>query len=251
VWALADGAGYRAGGWLETQSHRLTMDGEIFLAPGADPAGVELLLDKVLTAAAADKAQRPVHLYTGAANIERAELYERHGGSLVRHFFRMTIALDGPQVAPDWPEGVMLTACRDTDDDLRVIHHVIGTAFEDHWGHVTAPYDGWQQRHRSREDFDPSLWWIVRRDGEPVAAAVCSQQEHEGYVGAIGVLREARGLGLARRLLGQAFTEFAHRGLSKAALAVDSTNPTGAVRLYESVGMTVATRWACYEFPPA
>jgi ribosomal protein S18 acetylase RimI-like enzyme len=44
------------------------------------------------------------------------------------------------------------------------------------------------------------------------------------------------------------FAQFRERGFAEASLYVDSTNPTGAVRLYESVGMRVAAQWDCHEF---
>jgi ribosomal protein S18 acetylase RimI-like enzyme len=66
---------------------------------------------------------------------------------------------------------------------------------------------------------------VVRVDGEPAAATICS-------------------------LLAK-FEQFRDRGFPEASLYVDSTNPTGAVRLYESVGMDVAAEWDRHEFPGA
>ena len=49
--------------------------------------------------------------------------------------------------------------------------------------------------------------------------------------------RPWRGRGLGRALLREAFAELRRRGLPRAYLGVDSENPTGAMGLYESVGM--------------
>jgi ribosomal protein S18 acetylase RimI-like enzyme len=62
-------------------------------------------------------------------------------------------------------------------------------------------------------------------------------------------LREFRGRGLGRALLHTAFAEFRRRGLPKAGLSVDATNPTGALGLYESVGMTVEHEDVRYSLP--
>ena len=48
--------------------------------------------------------------------------------------------------------------------------------------------------------------------------------------------------GLARALLLTSFTEFLGRGYDQVGLAVDATNPTGAVGLYESLGMRRSAR---------
>ncbi|MDQ1698604.1 MAG: mycothiol synthase, partial [Frankiaceae bacterium] len=69
-------------------------------------------------------------------------------------------------------------------------------------------------------------------------------------VGTLGTLREARGRGIGSLLLRTAFAEFAARGLRKVTLGVDAANLTGAVRLYESVGMRADHEWVLYEFPP-
>ena len=53
--------------------------------------------------------------------------------------------------------------------------------------------------------------------------------------------------GSRRRLLRRAFATFASRGLPRVMLNVDSENSTGAVRLYEGVGMRTLRAWDVYE----
>ena len=77
-------------------------------------------------------------------------------------------------------------------------------------------------------------------DGEPAY----------GYIGTVGTLKEARGKGIGTLLLRTAFSEFHGRGHRKVTLGVDSENGTGAVRLYESVGMSAVRDWPLYELPP-
>ena len=68
-----------------------------------------------------------------------------------------------------------------------------------------------------------------------------------GYVGIIGVRRGRRGRGLAKALLLRTFGEFWRRGVTRVSLDVDADSPTGATRLYESVGMHVEGAMAVYE----
>ena len=58
-----------------------------------------------------------------------------------------------------------------------------------------------------------------------------------------------RGQGLGRALLLTAFGAFHRRGQTGAALSVDTANVTGAVRLYEGVGMHATRRLDTYERP--
>ena len=87
-----------------------------------------------------------------------------------------------------------------------------------------------------RSDDDKSLWFVVR-DGERIAAyARCEAGRHGGgFVGMIGIAEAWRRRGLGRALLLHAFREFWARGITRVTLGVDSENPTGATRLYESV----------------
>ena len=78
-------------------------------------------------------------------------------------------------------------------------------------------------------------------DGGEIAAVVRNDPDRNGggLVGALGVRRAWRGRGLGRALLLHTFGEFHRRGTGRVTLGVDSSNPTGATQLYESVGMHV------------
>lgn len=250
AWALAAADGeLRALTWLETAAFRPSLSAEFFVDPSL-PADVgEPIVAELLSAMATDPQQRKLHVMVSANAPAKSALLRTNGATVVRHFFEMVVPLADTVEVPAWPAGAERFDVNDTDDDLRPVHAIISTAFEDHWDHASQDYGDWQKRHRSREDYDPSLWSLVQVDGEPAAATVCSAREAGGWVGAIGVLREYRGTGLARRLLLTTFARFRDRGFEQASLFVDSTNPTGAVRLYESVGMRIAAQWDCHEFP--
>ena len=63
-----------------------------------------------------------------------------------------------------------------------------------------------------------------------------------GWIGTLAVRPAWRRRGLGRALLLEGFRRFAASGESHVALGVDSENPSGATRLYESVGMRVLWR---------
>ena len=50
-------------------------------------------------------------------------------------------------------------------------------------------------------------------------------------------MRSERGRGIAKALLQHAFRVYAARGAKQVGLKVDSTNPTGAIQLYERLGL--------------
>lgn len=94
--------------------------------------------------------------------------------------------------------------------------------------------------------FDLGVWFLAVADGEPVGAAICSMSEGVGWVDSPGVRRPWRKHGVGLVLLQHAVGEFHQRGLQRVALGVDAANPTGATRLYERAGMTVAQQHATY-----
>lgn len=124
-------------------------------------------------------------------------------------------------------------------EDAHAFHAANEEAFEDHWEPHPESFETWWARQQARENYDPSAWFLVR-DGDEVAAIARNElRESGGYVGSLGVRRAWRGRGYGRALLLHSFREFRRRGMTRATLGVDASNPTGATRLYESVGMHV------------
>lgn len=64
-------------------------------------------------------------------------------------------------------------------------------------------------------------------------------REALGWIRNLGVVREARGRGLGRLLLRQAFAAFAARGRDTVGLGVDTEKATGAPELHARNGMSV------------
>ena len=67
-----------------------------------------------------------------------------------------------------------------------------------------------------------------------------------GYTEEISVRRPWRRRGLARALIAESFRHSRDQGKEEAALAVDTQNLSGALRLYESMGFEKVTRWTEY-----
>ncbi|HET7902830.1 MAG TPA: GNAT family N-acetyltransferase [Candidatus Nanopelagicales bacterium] len=186
-------------------------------------------------------------LRTGHAGGDEltAEVLASRGLSEVRRFYRMRIPSDSPAIPaarPPLPEGVELVV-RDDDETRRALWLVDDEAFLDHWNYTPISYDDWWTDMSAGATRDPDGWWLLRVDGEPAAMLVQDESQAEngdGYVAVLAVRRPWRGRGLATWLLQSAFVRERDRGRAGIQLSVDAYNLTGAVRLYESVGMTPA-----------
>ena len=179
-----------------------------------------------------------------AEDVAYGDALERAGFGIVRHFFRMRIDLiESPPREPEpWPAGVTIETAV-TEAQQRDIWEVAEASFADHWRAVWRPFNEWRERMTAASELpDPDLWWLVRVDGVPAAFLVGDRSRAhlgDGYVSELGVVREFRGQGLARGLLLRHFHATATAGYNGVQLGVDASNPTGALQLYESVGMTM------------
>lgn len=215
-----------------------------------DPALEEALLgwleSRATQAIARAPAEARVIVTHGAFSNDRArkELLGRHGYELVRHFVRLRIEMREPPPAPDIPAGTVIRPF-DPNSDLRPTVLAIREAFRDHWGNVESDFDEelkqWAHWVHEDPDFDPSVWHLACDGDEVVGVSLGStkrpEAENLAYIFVLAVRKACRGRGIARALLQHSFAAFYERGRPVVDLDADAANLTGAMRLYESVGM--------------
>jgi mycothiol synthase len=193
------------------------------------PAGVQVTLDHG----------------TAGTDAAAAQLFAREGYVYVRSFLEMSIVLDGPPPAPEWPPGIAASTFVPGADDYSV-YAAATEAFGDHWGHATIPFEEWRVSRLEFEGFDPSLSCVARAGDEVAGQVRCRMRAEKGWVDHLSVRRRWRGQGLGLALLRHAFGSFYRRGVREVGLGVDAESPTGATRLYERAGMSVERRYDMY-----
>lgn len=182
-------------------------------------------------------------------------LCESAGLQAVRWFYDMRRNLaELPAPAP-LPEDLRLTGYDAVpDDQLRLAHN---EAFADHWG--TSPLDEvlWRQWHTGSRAFRPALSLLVT-DGDEVAgyllsyvyeAECAASGVREAWVGQLGTRRPWRGRGVGTALLTAALHRYADADFERAALGVDTGNPTGALGVYQRAGFAPTQRSTTYMRP--
>lgn len=178
-----------------------------------------------------------------------AEAFLVKGGHRpIRHSFRMRVDLGGPPPEPAWPPGIGVRTL--VPGEERAVFDAVQDAFADHWEWTPGVFEDWRHFMVDAEDFDPSLW-LVAHDGDELAGAcICRYAPGDpglGWVRQLGVRRPWRRRGLGTALLLASFGLFWERGTPAVGLGVDGENTTGAVQLYERVGMRVVHRFDTYE----
>lgn len=174
------------------------------------------------------------------------ELLAALGMKPVRRHYTMLLDLDnalGLETEP--PYGIQLRPCN--KEDARTVHEVFEESFAEHWGHSPESFEDWSQGIMSRDDCDPSLWLLAWDGEDPAGVLVAQNADNLGWVAILGVRSAWRGRGIGAAMLRTSFAEFKKRGVSQVGLGVDASNETGAVALYERVGMHVAKGYESFE----
>jgi mycothiol synthase len=183
---------------------------------------------------------------TGAAALLESEGYQP-----VRHFYIMV----RPSLAdiPDLPLPDGLEVRPVLPEHYQAIYDANVEAFRDHWGFSSDaldPLESWLES----PSFDPTLWRVAWA-GDQVAGMVLTfidRVENEtygrlrGWTEEICVRRPWRKRGLARALIARSLLALKERGMSEAALGVDTENLSGALRLYEGLDYRAVRRSSNY-----
>lgn len=232
-----EGVAMEVQGWV-APSHRGRGIGD-YLIEATEEAGRRF---------AARRTEKPVLLRNFIPSVDHAaaQLLEARGYELVRHFFHMAIELADLADPPPPPDGISLRPL-DPDRDARALHELIEHAFSRHWNWTPMTFEAFWRRVGEREDFDPELSLIAMRGDDYVGASWNVTKVDRGWVQDLAVHESARRRGLGEALLRHTFKLFKERGWERVGLGLDAGNVTGALRLYERVGMHVTRRFDAYE----
>ncbi|MFI9006161.1 N-acetyltransferase [Actinosynnema sp. NPDC053489] len=234
--------------------------------PGQLGTGLDgRLLDWAL-ARAADRPPWPPLVGTWCADHDRArvELLASRGLRPTLTYHEVYSRLDRvpPLTAPPLPEGFRArTYAPELDEAVRVAHNdAFAGQHED--GHVDR--DRWRREFTGCPAFLPDLSFLVLDARGEVVAHLLSYAHDASPHGTgqadlkveyIGTRPGLRGRFLDRVLLAENDRAARERGYVGMVFSVDSANPTGALRVFERIGVYRADRdevttWRRYDSPP-
>lgn len=192
-----------------------------------------------------------------AADTARAKGYQRVGSQVPvgGPADRLMTELGYEQRWVAWnlelPEGAEIVgqplpdgyAIRDAEEsEFAAAYALVEDAFTEWEGRERQTIDDFGSRVWGRPGFEP---WNLRVVADPEGVLVGATHLHlddaVGYLARIAVRADRRGLGLARGMLAEAFTLARANGAVRCYLSTDSR--TGALGLYEKVGMVVSSQW--------
>jgi GNAT superfamily N-acetyltransferase len=168
----------------------------------------------------------------------------RTAGFTPRHtswILRMEHPIEPPK--PAAPAGIEIRPIRMPMEERDTLD-MFETAFSEFDDRLPSSLDTWRSSVTQREGFVPDDL-VIAVDGGHVVGGAYLIDADEIWVDKIAVAATHRHRGIARALLGTAFRRSFARGYDHTALSTDSR--TGALTLYERVGMHVTrsfTNWA-------
>lgn len=188
----------------------------------------------------------PRYIRTDAYDWLEADhrLFARCGFEPVRYFEELLRPLTDlpPEPAPDVIAGLRIIPWpMDRNEEIRQAKNV---AFADHWGSTPTSVASWADMTTGHGAFPEHSFVAV--DDEDRIVAHCWNARYEdddellgrsdGWISSLGTLPEWRGRGVASAMIATSLHAFAHAGLTHASIGVDGASPTGAHRLYRSLG---------------
>lgn len=146
------------------------------------------------------------------------------------------LRIDHPDRSPGprLTEGVRIRGFQPGDEGQA--YRVIEDAFAEWFGRSPNSFERWRALTIGREDFVPNNFLIAEQRGVIVGTALLLE-DGEIWVDKLAVRRDLRNRGIARVLLAAAFARSFELGYATTGTSTDSR--TGALTLYQKIGMTV------------
>ncbi len=211
---------------------------------------LEEVFSKAITIAA--ESHPDWRLWLGVHKLDRRykELLHKRGFSILRKYWMMEMELTAGHHLEIPVEEKIEAVDLDFVDQRETLWRIHQDSFSNHFGFKERNFTDWsQQLLRSRETVKMRAW-LLHHVGTPVGFLVCDESllhEETGYVAELGVIKSFQGRGFGEQLLRFAIANERSLGRSKLALNVDAGNESGALRLYEKVGMKPISEWHQYE----
>ena len=190
--------------------------------------------------------ERAIRTTRTSTNLSAAALHRELGFTDVRWFDdleRSLVDIPTPVRVP----GITFEPWPSDDEDEDRVRRVKNSAFTDHWGSVPTTADGWREMvHGFAGRPDLSSIARDRTSGDVVGLLLTRRYpadddvtgRREAWINTLGTLSSHRGRGIATALLIDALHRYRHHGMTHAMIGVDADNPSGAHRLYRSLGFS-------------
>lgn len=233
---------------LNPDSSRKRFYLDIYTRPGAQTLSPSL--DLALGLARQHGAEYRLWLGVQSNDLAYKSLLESREFTILRKYWTLEMRIPVENENTNNSLGVIRKLDLDKEDDLRTFHKVHQDAFSQHFGFMPREFGEWSElvlRHKIEINLQA---WLISVNGDPAGFVDFNDEQlhnDSGYVSGLGIMQAFQGKGLGEALLRHAIQINSELGRSKLCLSVDAGNESGALRLYEKVGMKPISEWHQYE----
>ena len=195
--------------------------------------------------------------FASEKSVANVALLERAGYTPVRYFYEMVRPNLDDILDVRLPAGLEVRPAQ--PEHYQAIWDANVEAFRDHWGETERTADDYARWLSDEREFQPAIWKVAwdtatNEVAGMVLGYIIAEQNQKfnrlrGWTENICVRRPWRKRGVASALIAENLRELKARGMTEAALGVDTENPTGALRVYEAMGFRPVHRGAAYRKP--
>lgn len=235
---------------LNPDSSRKRFYLDIYTRPGAQT--LPQSLDLALELAREHDSEYRLWIGTQSNDFAYKSLLESRSFAILRRYWTLEMSLPAQLESARDSIGVIRELDLGKEENLRTYHAVHQDSFSKHFGFMPREFDQWSELVLRDKDENKMRVWLISVNGDPVGFVDCNDEllhEDSGYVSGLGVRQGFQGRGLGEELLRHAIQVNTDLGRSKLCLSVDAGNESGALRLYEKVGMKPVSEWHHYENP--
>jgi mycothiol synthase len=179
-------------------------------------------------------------------NAPAAELFARAGYGRADTAWILEIVMASQPPPPGPPDGVRIRTYQ-MGPDGPAAYQLIEDAFNEWPDRIPATFEEWSGLMVEREAFRPELSPLAFDGDRLVGAALAMSTDDpgEGYIHQVATHRAYRRRGIAAALLRHTFGGFYRTGRRTCSLSTNSY--TGALALYQRVGMRIRRAYTSYE----
>jgi len=177
-------------------------------------------------------------------NRDAPALFSANGYAADGTSWILQISFEEPPPEQAAPDGISIRPY--SDADAQAAYRLIDDAFNEWEGRTSIGFDEWRVSVIDHQAFSAELSRLAFDGDDLVGAALAFDYatEEEGWIHQVATKATHRHRGIARSLLYETFRAFYERGKANCGLSTDSR--TGALSLYERVGMHVRRSYTKY-----